>query len=101
MQNEENLIIYNTDDGKVAITLLSKDGKVWMNQKQLSELFDTSKQNISLHIANVLKDKELEEDSVVKYYLTTGNDGKIPCCCLCVRNDYGDRLNQKIILKNE
>ena len=76
MQNEENLIIYNTDDGKVAITLLSKDGKVWMNQKQLSELFDTSKQNISLHIANVLKDKELEEDSVVKYYLTTAADGK-------------------------
>ena len=71
MKNEPNLIIYNTDDGKVAITLLSKDGKVWMNQLQLSELFDTSKPNISMHISNILKDKELDANSVVKDYLTT------------------------------
>ncbi len=76
MDKEQNIIIYNTDDGKVAITLYAKDGNIWMNQAELSQLFDTSKQNISLHINNILKDKELEEKSVVKYYLTTAADGK-------------------------
>ena len=55
---------------------MAKDGNVWMNQNQLAELFDTSKQNISLHIINVLEDKELDENSVVKNYLTTAADGK-------------------------
>jgi hypothetical protein len=48
----------------------------WMNQNQLAELFDTSVPNISMHIANVLKEKELDENSVVKQYLTTAADGK-------------------------
>ena len=74
MQNE--LIIYKTDDGKANVRLYSKDGVVWMNQQQMALLFDTSKQNISLHIANVLQEKELDEKSVVKDYLTTASDGK-------------------------
>jgi hypothetical protein len=56
--------------------LYAKDGSVWMNQNQIAELFDTSKQNISLHIQNILEDKELQGKSVVKKYLTTGEDGK-------------------------
>ncbi|HEY5464242.1 MAG TPA: RhuM family protein [Hanamia sp.] len=47
-----------------------------MNQNQLAELFDTSKQNIGQYIANILVDKELEENSVVKDYFTTASDGK-------------------------
>ena len=73
---EDELIIYNTDDGKADVKLYSKDGVIWMNQQQMSLLFDTSKQNISLHIQNILKEKELEESSVVKDYLTTASDGK-------------------------
>ena len=73
---EDELIIYNTDDGKADVKLYSKDGVIWMNQQQMSLLFDTSKQNISLHILNILKEKELEESSVVKDYLTTASDGK-------------------------
>ena len=73
---EDELIIYNTDDGKADVKLYSKDGVIWMNQQQISLLFDTSKQNISLHILNILKEKELEESSVVKDYLTTASDGK-------------------------
>lgn len=73
---EDELIIYDTDDGKADVKLYSKDGVVWMNQQQMALLFDTSKQNISLHIANVLQDKELEENSVIKDYLTTAQDGK-------------------------
>ena len=46
-----------------------------MNQKQLSEFFDTSKQNISNHVKNIFEDRELLESSVIKEYLTTGADG--------------------------
>lgn len=73
---EKNFIIYNTQDGKTSVSLLTKDGTVWMNQSQLAELFATSVPNISTHISNILEDKELIEDSVVKDYLTTATDGK-------------------------
>lgn len=74
MENE--IIIYNTEDGKADVRLYSKDGVVWMNQQQMALLFDTSKPNISMHISNILSDKELDEISVVKDYLTTAADGK-------------------------
>ena len=71
-----NIIIYNTQDGKTSVSLLAKDGMVWMSQMQIAELFATTKQNISLHIQNILEEKELEQNSVVKEYLTAANDGK-------------------------
>ena len=55
---KKGIIIYNTDDGKVSVTLYAKDGSVWMNQNQMAELFDTSKQNIGQHVANILKENE-------------------------------------------
>jgi hypothetical protein len=73
---EQNLIIYNSKDGKASVALFARDGNVWMNQSQLAELFATSKQNISLHISNILKDNELLRNSVVKDFLTTAADGK-------------------------
>jgi hypothetical protein len=76
MNEQKNMIIYKTVDGKISIALFAKNGMVWMNQNQLAELFDTSKQNISQHIINILKESELSENSVVKNYLTTAEDGK-------------------------
>ncbi|HTF06037.1 MAG TPA: virulence RhuM family protein [Bacteroidia bacterium] len=76
MNSDQNIIIYNTQDGKASVSLLAKDGSVWMNQSQLAELFDTSVPNISMHISNVLEENELGENSVVKDYLTTAADGK-------------------------
>lgn len=73
---EQNIIIYKTQDGKVKLSLYARDGSVWMNQNQIAELFDTSVPNISMHIANILNEKELEENSVIKNYLTTASDGK-------------------------
>ena len=70
-EEKSNIIIYNSADGKISVTLFAKDGSVWMNQNQIAKLFDTSKQNIGQHISNILKDKELEEKSVVKNYFTT------------------------------
>lgn len=73
---QSNIIIYNTIDGKASVALYAKDGKIWLNQKQMAELFATSKQMVSYHISNILKDNELSQDSVVKDFLTTANDGK-------------------------
>ncbi|MBR3797608.1 MAG: hypothetical protein IKK36_01655 [Bacteroidales bacterium] len=76
IMEKNGIIIYNTEDGKVSVTLYAKDGSVWMNQKQLAELFDTSVPNVNMHIANILKDGELDENSVIKDYLITAADGK-------------------------
>ena len=73
---EKNIIIYNTTDGKASVSLFARDGMIWMNQNQLAELFDTSKQNIGQHIVSILKDNELSQHSVVKNYFTTAVDGK-------------------------
>lgn len=74
--NEQQIILYNSPDGKSRITLLTRDGSVWLNQQQLAELFATSKQNIGQHIFSMLKDNDLDENSVVKNYFTTASDGK-------------------------
>ena len=74
--NQQNLIIYNTLDGKVSVTMMARDGNVWMNQKQMAELFATSKQNVGQHISNILKENELSLDSVVKNFFITAADGK-------------------------
>ena len=73
---ERNIIIYRTADGNASVALFAKDGKIWLNQQQMAELFATSKQTISYHIINILKENELTESSVVKEYLTTAADGK-------------------------
>jgi hypothetical protein len=76
MNDERGLIIYNTPDGRSKVALMARDGMVWLNQRSIAELFGTSVPNISFHISNILKDNELENDSVVKDYLTTAADGK-------------------------
>ena len=76
MQIGESIILYTSEDGRSSVALYARDGSVWLNQLQMAELFATSKQNVGYHIANILKDKELKEDSVVKKYFTTASDGK-------------------------
>ena len=76
MDEQQNIIIYRTQDGRASVALYAKDGRIWLNQQQMAALFATSKPNISMHIANILKEKELTKDSVVKEFLTTAADGK-------------------------
>lgn len=73
---EDQIIIYQAQDGKNQVALYAKDGNIWLTQNQIAELFDTSKQNIGQHITAILKEGELQENSVVKNYFTTANDGK-------------------------
>ena len=76
LDESSNIIIYKTVDGKASVALYARDGKIWLSQQQMAELFATSKQVVSHHVINILKDKELNKDSVVKQYLTTAADGK-------------------------
>ena len=71
-----DLIIYNTDDGKSHVALLVVKNEAWLTQNQLAELFDTSVPNITTHIKNILQDKELDEISVIKDYLITAQNGE-------------------------
>ena len=70
------LILYQSDDGQAHVQLRAQDGGVWLAQLEIAELFATTKQNVSLHVRNILKERELAEDSVVKESLTTAADGK-------------------------
>jgi hypothetical protein len=74
--DEQNLVIYRTDDGEATVALYARDGNVWLSQAQLAELFATSKQNISSHVINILEENELRDVSVVKDYFTTAADDK-------------------------
>ena len=67
----DNLIIYNTDDGKSNVALLVADHEAWLTQNQLAELFATSVPNIAMHIKNIIEDKALHEISVIKDFLIT------------------------------
>ena len=68
------IIIYSTEDGKSKINLKLENGTVWLNQLQIAELFQTTKQNISKHINAIFKDNELDT-STVNYQLTVQNEG--------------------------
>ena len=76
VKQNNDIIFYITDDGQVKIEVRLEDENVWLTQNAMAELFDTTKQNISLHIKNIFEEKELDENSVVKENLTTASDGK-------------------------
>lgn len=71
----EEIIIYTSKDGKTEIALTKLSDKVWLSQSDIAKLFGTSVANISMHIKNILKDKELNESSTVKDYLRVGIEG--------------------------
>lgn len=75
-KGEGELILYRTDDGKNAVQLRLVDGSVWLTQAEIALLFDTTKQNVSLHFKGIFDDAELAEGAVVKDSLTTAADGK-------------------------
>ena len=75
-KEQHDIIIYSSPDGKTNVSLMTRDGKVWLNQSQISDLFGTSVPNICYHIANILKENELDANSVIKDYLITASDGK-------------------------
>ena len=73
---QSEIIIYRTEDGNTKVDVKFQDETVWLTQAQLCELYQTSKSNISEHIKHIFEEGELEEDSVVRKFRTTGADGK-------------------------
>ena len=71
-----DIILYRTEDGADEIRLRLEGETVWLHQLEIAALFDTTKQNVSLHLRNAFKEGELVEESVVKESLTTAADGK-------------------------
>ena len=74
-QSRGELIVYRTEDGHTEVQLHAQNGSVWLNQVEMAELFDTSKQNVSLHIKNILNEGELLKAATVKESLTVQNEG--------------------------
>lgn len=70
------LILYQTDDGKAQVKLRAEDGSAWLSQAEIAELFATTVPNANIHIRNILKEGELQADSVIKESLITAADGK-------------------------
>lgn len=65
-----DLILYTTEVGRCQIQLSAKDETVWLTQLEMAELFDATKQNISLHLKNIFEDGELDTAATVKESLT-------------------------------
>ena len=74
--SQNNIIIYTTDDEQVRIEVRLEDENVWLTQNAMAELFDTTRNNITMHIKNIFAEGELEEKSVSKESLLTAKDGK-------------------------
>lgn len=68
--------IYKTQDGKAQIEVQFEGDTVWLNQKQLSELFDNTVSNVNIHIRNIYKEKELSKNSTIKESLIVQKEGK-------------------------
>ncbi len=73
---DNQIAFYQSPDGSVNIEVLYEEENIWLTQRKIAELFDTTKQNISLHLKNIFEEGELQADSVVKDFLTTAADGK-------------------------
>ena len=73
--NEGNVVIYRTEDNSVQLQVKLENESVWLSQQQMVQLFDSTKQNISLHINNIFREGELQKGATVKEYLTVQNEG--------------------------
>jgi prophage antirepressor-like protein len=95
------IILYRPQNESIAIDVLVEDETVWLTQAQMAELFETTPQNITMHIRNVYKEKELERDSTCKDFLQVGDEGgrsvsrKVKCYNLDVIISVGYRVKSQ------
>ena len=74
-ENKSQIIIYQTESGKTKIDVRFQDETVWLTQKLMAELFQTTPQNITIHLKNIFEEGELEERTTCKDYLQVQQEG--------------------------
>lgn len=74
--NNKNSLIYQEDNGLIKVNVRFADEDVWLTQEQLAEIYDTTQENISVHISNIYKDKELEQNRTYKKSLFNSPRGQ-------------------------
>ena len=72
---KQNIIIYQSEDGKISVDTLMKDESLWLSQKSMAELFDCTTENIILHLKNIYEIRELNEKATTKDLLVVQKDG--------------------------
>ena len=76
LNDKNNIIIYQDDNGVTKVNVRFADADVWLTQQQLAEIYDTTQENISMHISNIYKDKELDENRTYKKFLLVRQEGQ-------------------------
>ncbi|MFC1771460.1 virulence RhuM family protein [Candidatus Margulisiibacteriota bacterium] len=76
MENNKDIIVYKSEDGKVSFDVKLTQDTIWLTQSQIAELFDKNRVTITDHINNVFIEGELNKDSVCRKFLHTAKDGK-------------------------
>ena len=87
MKEGNNIILYQDDNEITRVSVRFADEDVWLTQNQLAEIYDTTKQNISQHIENILNDGELDANRTVKDFLTVRQEASVMLCD-SVRDNY-------------
>lgn len=76
MDKENKLILYKDDEGRVSVNTRFADEDVWLTQEQLATIYQTTQENVSMHISNIYSDKELEKEGTYKKFLLVRQEGK-------------------------
>ena len=76
LNDKNNVIIYQDDNGVTKVNVRFADEDVWLTQQQLAEIYDTTQENVSMHISNIYKDKELDENRTYKKFLLVRQEGQ-------------------------
>ena len=76
MKQDNQITIFETEDGKARIEVRFENENVWLTQNTMAELFECSVDNVSLHLKNIFAEKELDEKAVIEEYSITASDAK-------------------------
>ena len=76
-ENKSQILIYQTENGETKLDVRFQDETVWLTQKLMAELFQTSVPNINLHLKNIFQEGELEEEATIKDFLIVQKEGSL------------------------
>lgn len=101
MNQEQRIVLYKIEDTNICVSVFFKEETFWMTQKAMAELFDCTTDNISLHLKNIYREEELEEDATIEFFSVVQNEGKrkisrnMKCYNLDAIIAVGYRINSK------